>query len=166
MLKFELDKAAPEFQPIIQRRIIELTHKYPEAKLTRVYVGTPRKPKDISMGYYDEHKFEIWFNDYWMSKPDMLVSAAKAQPHFHGEMIDEPIHVITHEFGHALELGLKDPAARMKKIWLAATKDPKKSPAQYGLVNETEYWAELFTACELGLANEDQLAQARYVLEG
>ena len=166
-IRFDLDAAHPAYRPLIEARMTDLSKRHPSALLERVYVGEPRREGDVSMGYYDEDEHYVWLNGYWFSKdPDILRRAARSEPLFHGRMTEEPAHVLTHEFGHALEWGNRRIRPRMREVWDAATRDPHRAPAAYGLTNDAEYFAELFATCELGLANEDHRAQLRYVMEG
>jgi hypothetical protein len=168
-VKFDFQKAHPEYRPLLQARFTGLVEKYPCAALRRVYVGLPRREDDQSMGYYDQDKDEVWLNSFWFSKsPSVLQQAAKNPPLFHGAMSAEPEHLAAHEFGHALEygLGFEELDPRAQEIWREATRSPESACAQYGLTNATEHFAELFACCELGFATEEQRAQLRYVMEG
>ena len=166
-IRFDFKLADPDYPALIERQLTALVRKYPQAKLTRVLVAPPRRENDISMGFYNEDDQSIAFNEYWFGQPlRFLAKAAKTPPLFHGEMTNEPIHVIAHEFGHALQWGLDKPMPRMKTVWLAATRAPKTASAQYGLVNAVEYFGELFAVCELGLATADHRAQMHYIMEG
>lgn len=167
VIEFDLTRAHPDFRAPIETTMTALLWRYPRAKLRRVYVGEPRNPSDISMGFFDEKKFEIWFNSYWFSQePSVLQRAAESPPLFHGKMIEEPRHVCTHEMFHAIEVGTPGIKPRMKQAWLAATRDPSNAPAGYSLVNETEFFAELGACVEMGLATVEQRAQLKWIIEG
>jgi hypothetical protein len=168
-MEFALEGADKGYWQPITTCISELSEKYPQAQIARVYVGQPRRPDDLSMGYYDDKAQMIWFNAYWFSQPpEFLQAAAKAPPAFHGRMVEEPLHVCTHEFGHAWHYALATPEMdqRIREIWTALTKDPRRAVADYALVNPTECFAELFAAVELGLADRDQQRQLRYCVNG
>jgi hypothetical protein len=165
-VKYDLAKAHADYRGLIPPIVEALLAKYPRAALREVYVGDPRNDKDISLGYYDEDTKKIWMNSYWFQQsPLVLQKAAKSSPLFHGRMTAEPEHLVHHEFGHSVDWADHQKiAARRKEVWVAATKDPKSAVAAYGLTNDTEYYAELFAAVELGLASEPQVAAFRYVM--
>ncbi len=166
-IKFDLALAHPDYRAPIQSIITTLVAKYPRAKLKRVYVGKPRNVRDVSMGFYDENKYEIWFNGYWMSRPmEVLQKAARSEPLFHGKMTAEPMHVVTHEAFHSIEVGTPGIRPRMDEVWREVTRNPGTAVAGYAITNSVENFAETGACVEMGFATSVQREQLRYMMEG
>lgn len=163
----EIVKPMPDFHPRYEELIDEifgrLQARYPQVHLRAIACVPPSSAQDKSMG--SELDGVISFNAYWFGRhPSFLQSAAKTPPLFHGPMTDEPLHVFTHEFAHALAEGVTGLPERVKRLWEDATGDPESAPTEYALANPTEYFAELFSLCELGLAGESHRQQLRYAM--
>lgn len=145
----------------------EMLRRYPMARLDLVKFGPPRRKGDVSLGFYDEDSHEIRFNLYWFAAPvTFLRQAASSEPLFHGPMTDEPRHVVTHEIFHAVQRGIPGVEPRMRRAWKESTRRPELMPADYGLGDPVEHFAELGALVEMGLASDEQQRMLRWVLEG
>lgn len=165
MVQFNLQKAHPEYQEKIEALIKGLLAKYPFTKLKAVSLFDPdKKVNDLSMGRTTPQG-EITLNSYWFSQPpEFLQKSAQEKTEvdiggnkvpWHGEMIEEPEHVITHEFGHVIALNLpgwkKFAETRRKQI----LKDTALAISAYECADDDELFAEDFAAYELGFADKD-----------
>ena len=134
--------------------------KYPGADLKDIKIGQMIE-ENHSLGNVNV-KGVIEFNPYWFTAPpSMLQEAARGNREmplgkglgtmpYHGEMIEEPQHVVTHEFGHILCYKLPHWEKFATALLNQATDDPSLAPAGYALANPIEYFAELFACVELG----------------
>lgn len=100
----------------------------------------------------------IGLKSFWFEQePQVLQAEALSPPFFHGPMTAEPVHVLTHEFGHVFcsnfQQGWK---ARAEVARLACTRATPSALDGYALGDPDEFTAELFALCELGFASHIQ----------
>ena len=170
MVEYQLEKAHPQYQPLIESILIPLCEKYPRCpiKLVRLY---DLKEGDRSIANAD-NKGVISLNPYWfIQSPDVLNAASHGDRMinvgdgilvaYHGDMLDEPNHVMVHEFGHLLTDALPGWKEFITPLWQEALNQPELTPAGYGLTNIIEYWAELFAAVELGISDNPHVMAMR-----
>lgn len=172
---YELADAHPYYREAIPQVLRALAARYPRAALRRVCLY-PARPRDESMGNVNERGV-IALNPRWFAAdPDVLRRAATGRTAFplgdgrqvayHGSMIAEPLHVLTHEFGHVVQYDVDGWERFTSPLLREARADPSLAPAGYALANATEYWAELFAACELGAATGPHVSAMRQLLGG
>jgi DNA topoisomerase-1 len=152
MVDFELDAAHPAHRVKIEGMIRGLCARYPRVPLKAVRIYQP-EPDDRSMGNADEDGV-ISFNGFWFSQDpqvledaaveDFIVPVAGKMMGWHGAMIDEPEHVIAHEFGHFAIQSLPELKQWAEELWQELTEDPAKAPAGYALAGPDECGAEVF----------------------
>ena len=167
MILYDLDRAHPASAPLIRRIVDALAERYPWAPLREVRLYE-QKSGDRSMANTTEH--EITLNPYWFSRDpvELRLQATRntrvrlrgREVEWHGGMTDEPRHVLTHEFGHSLSHALPGWRALAGQARSRALDDPRLAVSGYGLVDDDEYFAEMFAAYELGTA---RIACARAV---
>ena len=173
--QFELGDAHPAYRLLLPLMFGALADRYPQVELRRVYLfrGTPA---DHSLGNADK-KGEVGLNPFWFSAPPAALIAAAQGPRnmpvgnglvlaYHGDMVREPDHLVTHEFAHVLSDFIPGWAERADRLWHAATEDPELAPSAYACTNASEHWAELFTAYEMGVAIPAQETAVREMLGG
>jgi len=159
VVAYRLGAMHTRFRALLPPMFGALLKRYPQAPLKEVGTFAP-KGSDRSMGHALISDGTIKFNLYWFAQdPAVLAAAARTRPDmplgndtslaFHGAMVDEPLHVVTHEFGHCLAVAHKGAEALSRQWWREACLNPGLAPAAYALVNPIEYWAELFAAFEL-----------------
>lgn len=172
-MKYEFDTVHPYYQLVIPEIIERLVKKYPRAELHTVKLSENQRC-NFSLGNANV-KGVISLNPYWFERePSILKQAAKSdymmplgngeEAGYHGKMIEEPLHVITHEFGHILSDNVPGWQVVASKMWTEATKKPELAPAVYALANPIEYWAELFAASELNLSDSPHVKYMRSFL--
>ena len=158
MIQYDLKGADPEFERACRETYAALMDKYPFVPLKSVSLYEPRGD-DTSMGVtYPDGRIE--FNRYWFAggmdrlddaaKRDVLVDADGTPIAWHGDMVDEPVQVLTHEFFHCLALVLPEYKDWAKRAHLEATLHPELSPSGYAFANADEFWAEAMASRELG----------------
>lgn len=159
MVRFDLASVHPKFVRQIEDTYASLMDLYPRCQLKRVESYTP-KPDDRSMGHTEGGV--ISFNLYWFGRdPKYLVKAAKEMPVVSVNGMEmpwhlplwEPVHVLHHEFYHALSDAVPGSGKWSKASWTLATANPGIAPTGYALANPDEFWAEAGTAYEFGYAN-------------
>jgi hypothetical protein len=159
-IRYKLDDAHPDYQRLIPELLSPLAEKYPQAKLKEVRLFEA-KPGNRSLGNADA-KGVIEFNPFWFRQPAAVLQAeAIDRPRlniggymlaWHGLAVEEPAQVCVHEFGHILAQQIPECLRWSKDAWAKATRDPRLSPSAYGLVNDSEFFAECFCMYELGVA--------------
>ena len=161
MIDFHLDKADKGYQEKIVVILTALQSRYPQAKLREVCIFDP-KPDDKSMG--NTVKGVIRLNAFWFSKKpsflqeaavkDIIVPVNGKRVSWHGALISEPEHVLTHEFGHVLTDALPNWKEWARPRFKQATMNPETAPSGYALADMDEFFAENFALVDLGLASE------------
>ena len=165
-VKFLLDNAHPDYRSKVEGILTGLLSKYPFVDLKLVHVFTPDKD-DKSMGNANV-KGEIALNGFWFSRDlkfleesalrDVFVDVGGRRIAWHGKLVVEPDHVLTHEFGHLLSDKIPKWEEWTKPRWREATANPNLAPSGYSLSSDIdEFWAELFALIELGLASREQI---------
>ncbi len=132
---------------------------------------------DRSMAYTEGTTIHL--NPFWFDAPiEKLRGAAvrgnvrgdPAAPLWHGGMDDEPTHVITHEFFHALANARLQHEPMFREFasrgYGRALANPVLAVSGYALANLDEWLAETFAAAELGLEGNVQVDEARALLDG
>lgn len=173
MVDFRLDGAHPAYRPLIERMIGDLLERYPAALLRTVRIYDPPEG-DRSMGYTKKGMISLnahWFGrdpavlrDEALTRPAVLLQGRRVA--WHGGMIEEPDHLLAHEFGHVLSdalPGWRDFAGAARRV---ASRNPGMAVSGYGLVDDDEYWAECFAAFELGIARDEIAIGVRCLLDG
>lgn len=178
MTEYRLFGAHPLFRPMIEATIGRLAARYPSAALKAV---TVYQPPDGDISLADTDNEGIHLNAWWFARdPEMLALAIRElqatpipgvhQPsagdpvlswHVPGE---EPARLLTHEFGHAIEM--KHPACRSwaRERWELATRDSTFAPSGYALSDPKEFWAEAFCEMEMGAAPPERAAAVQELL--
>jgi hypothetical protein len=169
VVEYRLENADPVFQEMIPTILDDLMKQFPvelyDAKSTDTSMGATLPGGIIKLNAY-------WFsgdpdrlND--AAKRDLIVEANGVPILWHGPMIEEPEHLLVHEFGHVVEqvhpLKCNDWALRR---FVSATKDPVIAPSGYGLSHPAEYFAEAFALSVLGLATEEEEHDMNRLLAG
>ncbi len=155
---FDLKDAHPAYKVGIERILCGLADKYPWAGLR--YVGL-FEPTDVdrSLGRTEDGG-KIYFNKRWFTQPPYILNEASRTNYkvlingqevlWHGKMLQEPLHVCTHEFGHVIAQQLPEYRDLAKSGWKASTTNNEHAVSGYALANPDEWWAETFCAVELG----------------
>ena len=164
-IEFALADAHAAYCEKIEAIVTGLAQRYPWVPLRRVKLFEPRG-NDQSLGNADEPG-QISLSARWFAaEPNLLQEAAlhKAEVAigagrvmaWHGAMLQEPAHLLTHEFGHVASQAL--PAYRdwSDTEWRRGTSDPDAAPSGYSLTNADEFFAECFAEFALGLAPPDR----------
>src|SRR6266851_3602901 len=164
MVKFQLDDAHPKYRDKIEGILTGLLARYPSVNLKSVSLFNPLKD-DKSLGN-SNNPGEIRLNSFWFSKdPSLLENAALEDVMvningrdiaWHGLLVQEPEHVLTHEFGHLLSDVVSNWDKWVEPRWQASIIDPQLAPSAYALSDLDEFWAETFALVELGLASKSQ----------
>lgn len=172
MIHYDLTRAHPRFAPMIREIIGALVERYPWAPLHSVRVYEPPLG-DRSMGNTKDGVISLnehWFGadprdlqDAALARHDILLRRLRVS--WHGGMTAEPIHLLSHEFGHALAPAIPGCRAFARDARAAALLDPSLAISGYGLVDDDEYWAEIFAACELGKASGETRRQVMKLLD-
>lgn len=178
MVQFDIAGAHPDYRRSIPDILTPLTEQYPGAVLKSVVLFRPA-PGDTSIGGTTDGVIRL--NSYWFTRGPSLLRRAAANRHavevggvrmgWHGPMVDEPAHVLTHEFGHVSwdALPRREVEKWTRERFRAATRDPRRAPSGYALVGNPpllEFWAEEFTLVHMGLATDEEAADMRDVLRG
>ena len=137
---------------------------YPGNPLRRVELY--RSAGDESMGNSDRPGV-ISLNARWFSRPiDELREASRDQDLVHlrgGDLVlpwhggmEEPNHVLSHEFGHQLQATTPWWRGFAEPHWRASCLDPihQRPVSGYALNDPEEFWADTFAAMRLGVARE------------
>ena len=169
-INYKLDDAHRDYRTLLPACLNPLAAKYPQAKLREVRLFK-FDINNHSLANAD-HDGIIEFNPYWFARePRLLQEAALDHPEidvsghmlkWHRDATDEPLQVAAHEFGHILAQQIPTCLRWAKPAWEKATRDPSLAPSAYGLVNDSEFWAECFCMYELGLAPDwmrDEIAE-------
>lgn len=166
MIEYDLAGAHPAYRREIPEILEPLAEAYPGAGFRSVGLYEP-KPGDTSMGAtHPGGRIEL--NPHWFARdPVHLKSAAQHYPvidvggiqiGWHGPMVWEPLQVLTHEFGHVVRMALPkrlgDEWAGDR--WRQATREPWRAPSGYALVNDEEFFGEMFALVHLGFATDDE----------
>jgi hypothetical protein len=164
LMKFNLGKAHPEYRQIIPSVLTGLLAKYPFVPLKEVHLFDPAT-EDQSMGNATVPGV-IALNSFWFAQdPELLRDAGQSDIMvcingydiaWHGKMVNEPEHLLTHEFGHILSQVLPEWHDWTCSRWEKAMINPQLAPSGYALGTPSEYFAEMFALVELGLADETQ----------
>lgn len=170
MIEYRLRGAHPGYREVVPKILGRLVEQYSGAMLDEVSLY-PYRAGDRSLANVNQ-RGRISLNPYWFAvSPTYLATAAKTRVDvpvmrsltlpFHGAMTEEPVHVLTHEFGHCVWDACKNPEGFTEPLLAQARKDPTIAPAVYGLTNTIEYFAELFAAVHLGLYDGPHAAPLR-----
>jgi hypothetical protein len=163
MTEFHLRDAHPVHQRIIETTITALCQKYPWVRCDVVRTYEPTVD-DHSLANTDVSKTSIDLNLRWFSlDPGILRKAAREIGNWH-VISEEPRRVVTHEFGHLVEMQYAKVPEWSQARWEAATTDPSLSPSLYGCTNPRELFAECFCEYDLGLAPPERAAAMRDLL--
>lgn len=154
-----------------------LARRYPW--VGSVAVRFYREPGDRSLGHTDGRT--IWLNSYWFDRPPAALEAAALEGALHGVagiadwhdgMIEEPEHLLTHEFGHVIEHALaREPGFidLRRDLFDEVRRHPERAPTGYCLVDQSECWAETFACITQGAAQTQEnplVMRARNFLNG
>src|SRR5271166_3070136 len=110
-VEYDLNLAHPDHAAAIRATLDALAARYPAVPLRTVRVYDPM-PGDRSLGNADAPG-RISLNGYWFSQPPEALQAQAVdwpvmplgeghEIDWHGRMVEEPAHVLHHEFGHVL----------------------------------------------------------------
>jgi hypothetical protein len=168
---FRLAKAHPAQRALVEATIRTLLARYPFVKLLAVDISDTDEG-DTSLADTDQRGIHL--SAMWFGQPPEILQAASARlPQmrvgdvtlpWHVAQDREPRRVITHEFGHCLEMGHPPARTWARERWRAATENSTLAPSLYGLSDPLEFWAESFAEYDLGLAPPDRAAAVRAVL--
>lgn len=165
VIDFDLDGLHPSYERAVLDVIRGLDLDYPMDAVRRVEVYRPAGD-DESMGCSSAAGV-ISLNGRWFSRPinelreaaredDQVILATGAPPiGYHGGM-EEPIHVLTHEFAHCLADVLPGWREFAEPHWRASCADPAacRPPSGYALASADEFFADAFAAMRLGYPSE------------
>jgi hypothetical protein len=162
MIKFDLASAHQEHHKLIERIIGNLADRYPWVPLRTVRIYEPRSADDRSMGNADTPG-TVALNAYWFAQPPSLLQAEAlacrkvmingCEISWHGPMIEEPVHVVTHEFGHVVTDAIPDWREWAVGGWRSALTNPENAVSGYALSDPAEFFAEEFAAAELSFTD-------------
>jgi hypothetical protein len=154
-VRLELGAMHPRYPMIIERILRPLVRDYPRA-LNKITTFEPYK-RDRSLGYASSDR-SIHLNKFWFKQaPEVLMDAAKIGmqwrfselPKWHAEM-QEPDHVVIHEFAHCVRLLMGASAEDFCSIQFEKVRrNPKIAPTGYCLVSPEECWADTFALTRL-----------------
>jgi hypothetical protein len=166
MTDYPLNGFHNEYKIEIPKILDGLKKRYPMVELDTVEL-CPFKEGDHSLGNATK-KGRIQFNPYWFTKPIAVLNEASRDKTpmklkacgsdsdkmvtipYHGAMISEPHHVVTHEFGHLVSDAIPQWEAFADSMMKWARQDPHEfSPGGYSLTNPAEFFAELFAETEI-----------------
>jgi hypothetical protein len=164
--KFDLSNAHRSYQRDIPAILQPLMERYPGTRLRMVRLCDP-KLGDTSMGATYPGG-EIRLNAYWFARDPKYMSAAAercsvvdgggVQMGWHGPMVQEPQHLLTHEFGHVVWqcLPQREVEEWAGDRWRQATVTPHLAPSGYALANSEEFFGEMFALVHLGCATDEE----------
>jgi hypothetical protein len=83
-------------------------------------------------------------------------------------MVEEPQHLLTHEFGHVVwqSLPRREVEEWAASRWRPATRYPRRSPSGYALTDPPEFFGEMFALVDLGYATDDEASDLMSLIEG
>jgi hypothetical protein len=163
-IEFNLAELHPTFERPVIDTLRGLDADYPLGALSRVSLFS--REGDLSMASADQPG-EVKLNLYWFGKSiDVLRAAARERNQiyigpdriplaWHGDM-EEPHHVLAHEFGHCLQDVIPEWRAFSETHWLQSCRDPVNClpVSGYTLVGPDEWWADTFAALRLNVSCE------------
>jgi hypothetical protein len=167
----------PDYLPLADATLTALVAAYPKVAFSGVEVYQP-KGYDQSLGHVEDDR--IVLNGYWFSEPrskmDAAVIAAREAtppgfPRWHGgigSLENEPVRLLTHEFGHILFSGITGYRAFADRLHRAALRDPAIAVSGYSLCADDgadECAADTFAAMRLGGSGSPQVAELQAFLE-
>jgi hypothetical protein len=164
---FNLAAAHPDHRKLIERIITNLVDRYPWVPLRAVRIYEPRSADDHSMGNADTPG-TIALNAHWFAQPPSLLQAealACRKVMINGReiswhpMIEEPTHVLTHEYGHVVTDALPDWREWAVGGWRSALTNPDNAVSGYALADPAEFFAEEFAAAELNFTDPKPMNQ-------
>jgi hypothetical protein len=154
MTEFALAGLHPTFERPVVDTLRGLSLDYPLVELRRVLLF--ERPGDNSIAHASVPG-EIALNARWFGRPIEELRTAARERHiirlgelalaWHGDM-EEPHHVLAHEFGHCLQDALPAWEAFAITHWRAACRDPVgcRPVSGYALAGPDEWWADTFAA--------------------
>lgn len=159
MINFELGDLHYSYERIVVDTLLGLVNDYPAAGLSRV--GLYEKAGDESLGNANEPGV-IMLNARWFTRPlDELREAARERNYvylqrgaypvaWHGDM-EEPHHILAHEYGHLLEDGTLGWREFITPHLEMSRRDPIncRPVSGYALVGDHEMFADTFAAMRL-----------------
>lgn len=164
-IEFALGGLHPTFVRPVVDTLLGLDADYPLAALRKVSVFS--RSNDHSMASADRPG-EIALNLYWFGRPiNVLQEAARERNQlylvylgaidrvplsWHGDM-EEPHHVLAHEFGHCLQDVIPSWREFAESHWRQSCRDPVhcRPVSGYALVGPDEWWADTFAALRLNV---------------
>lgn len=167
MIEFSLDGLHPSYDRILRDTYCSLDMDYPGVLHA---VELYSKEGDESMGSACQAGLcggVIKLNRFWFGEPiSQLRDAARscapvrlagcdiALP-WHGDM-EEPLHVLTHEFGHCLSDIVTGWREFITPHLIQSRLDPAncRPPSGYGMSTGDEFWSDSFAAMRLGYDTE------------
>jgi len=164
MIEFSLHDLHPSYERPVRDTVRGLVSDYPIVRGLRV--ETYRSDGDDSMGCSPEAGL-IRLNLRWFGRPidelrdaahtDDLVRVGGSSPPipYHGGM-EEPHHLLCHEFGHQLQFAMSGWRAFAEPHWLQSCADPVhcRPPSGYALASVDEFWADAFAALHLNYGSQ------------
>jgi hypothetical protein len=177
MVDFDLSGAHPDYRRDVPEILLPLASRYPGARLRSVSLYVP-KPGDTSMAATYPGG-DVRLNSHWFARdPAHLAVAALHlsvvdvggfQVGWHGPMVREPEHLLTHEFGHVVWQSLPQRVVEewAGDRWRASTRDPQRSPGGYALAHDPpEFFGEMFALVDLGFATDDEVSDMMDLIGG
>jgi hypothetical protein len=167
-LRLDLDDAHPSYRVAITRIVRGLDRDFPGV-LQRLLFFTP-KAGDRSLGYAGPGAIHL--NLFWFAQPieDLREAARRGTRwrldglRWHAAM-DEPDHVVTHEFGHCVRIaGGKRAADFSHRLHAEALERPDVAATGYALTDAEELFADTFAAMRLVADPGPQAAALREFL--
>ena len=160
-IDFKLSGLHYSYERLVVDTLAGLANDYPQAGLE--VVGLYSRDGDESLGNADQPG-RIMLNARWFGQPieelreaanlrNQVYLRADAYPvAWHGDM-EEPHHILAHEYGHLLEDGIPEWEDFAVPHLAAARRDPVhcRPVSGYALAGTHEWWADTFAAMRLRL---------------
>lgn len=164
MIKFDLAGLHYSYERLVVDTLAGLVNDYPQAGLE--YVGLYEREGDESLGNADQPG-RIVLNARWFGRPiEELREAASERNQvylragcypvaWHGDM-EEPHHILAHEYWHLLEDGIPEWEAFTTPHLMASRRDPVhcRPVSGYALAGPHEWWADTGAAMRLRIECE------------
>jgi hypothetical protein len=161
VIEFDLQGLHPSYDRVVRDVIRGLDVDYPLEAVQRVELYRGQQEGDESLGCV-RTRGVISLNSRWFSKPidelrdaarvdDLVPIGGSAPPlQWHGGM-EEPLHLLSHEFGHCLADKIPKWRDFAEKHWEHSCCDPihARPPSGYCLATPDEFWADCFAAMRL-----------------
>lgn len=157
MINFEFEGLHPSFIQPVTDTFQALVDEYPLDLTVKLF----QAEGDKSIGCSAQQGV-VELNAFWFGEPiEFIQEATRNHPMvqtgqgvdipWHGTTV-EPLHVLTHEFGHQLQFLIADWKTFAEPNWKRACQDVQAcSLSGYALSSADEFWADAFSMMHLGM---------------